>query len=78
MENAINHAIGLVKKGQFKAEDYKEWTMMARGGASLAPYYEFEDRIPAGVKAKVAELEKQILAGEHTVVINDEEPKSTY
>jgi len=78
MENAINHAIGLVKKGAFKAEDYKEWTMMARGGASLAPYYEFEDRIPADVKARVAALEKKIRAGEHTVAINDEEPKSTF
>jgi len=78
MENAIGHAISLVKKGQFKAEDYKEWTMMAKGGASLAPYYEFEDRIPADAKAKVAELKAKILAGEHTVKIIDEEPKSTY
>ncbi len=78
MENAINHAIELVKKGEFKAEDYKEWTMMAKGGASLAPYYEFEDRIPAHAKAKVAEMKQKILAGEHTVKINDEEPKSTY
>jgi len=78
MENAIGHAISLVKKGQFKAEDYKEWTMMQKGGASLAPYYEFEDKIPADAKAKVAELKAKILAGAHTVKIIDEEPKSTY
>ncbi|MGI9371578.1 MAG: BMP family protein [Hyphomicrobiales bacterium] len=78
MENAIAHAIAQVKAGSFKAEDYKEWTMMQKGGASLAPYYEFEDKIPADAKAKVDELKKKILAGEYTVEINDEEPKSSY
>ena len=78
MENAINHAIAKVRAGEFAAEDYKEWTMMAKGGASLAPYYEFEDKVPAEAKEKVAELEKQILAGEFNVEINDDEPKSTF
>ncbi len=78
MTNAIAHAISLVKAGTFKAENYKEWTMMQKGGASLAPYYEFEDRIDAGVKAKVAQIQADILAGKFTVKINDEEPKSTY
>ena len=78
MENAINHAIERVKAGTFKAEDYKAWTMMAKGGASLAPFYEFEDRIPTNAKAKVKALEQQIRAGQHTVSINDAEPKSSY
>ncbi len=78
MENAINHAIKLVKEGKFEAEDYKEWTMMQKGGASLAPFYEFEDRIPAEIKAKVEETKAAILAGDFVVKINDEEPKSTY
>ena len=39
MENAINNAISDVKAGTFKAENYKEWTMMQKGGASLSPYY---------------------------------------
>lgn len=78
MEEAIAHAIDLVKKGQFKAEDYREWTMMAKGGASLSPYYEFEDKIPADIKSKVEDVKAQILAGKMTVKINDEEPKSTF
>ena len=78
MTAAIGHAISRVKDGSFAAEDYKEWTMMQRGGASLAPYYEFEDRIPADAKARVEEVKAQILAGDFTVAINDEEPKSTY
>jgi len=78
MEEAIGHAIARVKKGTFTAEDYREWTMMAKGGASLAPYYEFDEKIPAAAKAKVEEAKKQILAGSMTVEINDEEPKSTF
>jgi len=78
MEAAIAHAVSLVKAGTFKAENYKEWTMMQKGGASLAPYYEFEDKIPEDIKAKVAETSELILKGEFEVAINDEEPKSSF
>jgi len=78
MDAAIKHAVDLVKAGQFKAEDYRDWTMMAKGGASLAPYYEFEDKIPAEIKAKVAETAAAIKAGTFSVEINDNEPKSTF
>ncbi|MEM7047975.1 MAG: BMP family protein [Pseudomonadota bacterium] len=78
MYDAIDHAIARVKAGTFAAENYKEWTMMQKGGASLAPYYEFETRIPADAKAKVEQLKAQILAGNFIVEINDEEPKSTF
>lgn len=78
MENAINHAISRVKAGTFKAEDYKEWTMMAKGGTSLAPYYEFESKIPSHIKAKVEAISTKIKNGNFTVEINDNEPKSTY
>lgn len=78
MEEAIAHAIARVKAGTFKAENYKEWTMMQKGGASLAPFYEFEDKIPAEAKAKVEDIKAQILAGTFTVEINDEEPKSSF
>ena len=78
MEPAIDYAIAQVKSGSFKAEDYKEWTMMKAGGASLSPFYEFEDKIPAETKAKIEALSEQIKAGEMVVPINDEEPKSTF
>ncbi len=78
MESAIDYAVEAVKANKFKAEDYKEWTMMAKGGASLAPYYEFEERIDPEIKDKIAKLAEQIIKGEFTVKINDKEPKSTY
>ncbi len=78
MESAINYAIAQVKQGSFKAENYKNWTMMAKGGSSLAPYYEFASRIPADIKAKVEALKADIIAGKKTININDVEPKSTF
>ena len=78
MNNAISNAIQEVKDGRFTASDYKEWTMMQKGGASLAPYYEFEDRIPADAKALVEQVTANILAGNYVVKIIDDEPKSTY
>jgi len=78
MEPAIGHAIEMVKAGTFTAEDYKEWTMMGKGGASLSPYYEFEDKLPAEVKEKVAQTATAIKDGSLVVEINDNEPKSTF
>lgn len=78
MENAVNHAIALVKAGQFKAEDYKEFTMMAKGGASLSSFYEFEGKLGADIKARVTQAEKAIKDGTLLIKINDEEPKSTF
>ena len=78
MRPAIDQAISLVKAGRFEAADYKEWSTMRRGGARLAPYYEFENRIPAAAKTRVAEVTTDILAGRYVVEIDDEEPHSTY
>ena len=78
MDNAINHAISLVKSGSFKAEEYHDWTMMAKGGASLAPYYEFDVKIPASVKSQIASLSSDIIDGKYVVEIIDDEPKSTF
>lgn len=78
MEEAIAHAISRVKDGSFAAENYQQWTMMQKGGASLAPYYEFDDKIPADAKTKVEDLKAQIMSGTFTVDINDEEPTSTF
>ncbi len=78
MNPAISNAIVEVREGRFKAVDYREWTMMQKGGASLAPYYEFESRIPAAAKRKVEEVKAAILDGSFVVEIIDDEPKSTY
>lgn len=78
MDAAVNHAIDLVKAGKFKAEDYREWTMMAKGGASLAPFYEFDDRISSATKDMIAKTAAAIKDGTLVVKIDDNQPKSTF
>lgn len=78
MNPAVTHAVRQVANGRFEAADYREWSMMRRGGARLAPYYEFEDRIPAAAKARVEEVAADILAGRYVVEIDDEAPASTW
>ena len=78
MEGAIDHALAKVKAGNFSSEEYHNWTMMAKGGASLAPYYEFESKIPSAVKEQIDTLSDNIKKGKFTVEINDAEPKSTF
>ena len=77
MEPTIDQALKAVKSGEFKAEDYGQYSMMKFGGSEMAPYGTFENKIPADLKAKVADREKAILAGTYTVVIDDNQPKST-
>ncbi|HLU43811.1 MAG TPA: BMP family ABC transporter substrate-binding protein [Natronosporangium sp.] len=40
---------------------------LANGGVSLAPYHEFEDRVPDELKAEIEDLRQQIIDGEVTV-----------
>ncbi len=65
----IKYSIEQVQNGTWKAQNLKDWSMMAAGGSRLAPYHGLESKIPADVKAKVAELQEQILAGSFVVPV---------
>jgi basic membrane lipoprotein Med (substrate-binding protein (PBP1-ABC) superfamily) len=75
-EPTLDKAIGEVKGGTFKADDYGVYSFMKAGGCSLAPLGTFEGKVPADIVAKVAEKEKAIKDGSFTVEINDAELKS--
>ncbi|MEX0815241.1 MAG: BMP family protein [Dongiaceae bacterium] len=77
MEPTIDRAIGRVRAGTFGAEDYGQYSTMKFGGAGLAPFGTFEDKIPADVKAKVLAREQEIRDGLYRVNVNDSEPKPT-
>jgi len=73
----LDAAIANVKGGTFKADDYGRYSFMKEGGCSLAPLGTFDAKVPAEVKALVAEKEKAIKDGSFTVAIDDSEPKSS-
>ncbi len=56
-----------VKNGRFRARDLRELSLMAKGGAYLAPYHSFETRIPHQLQEEIDELRRAILSGLYRV-----------
>lgn len=74
MEPLVRYVIDQVAKGSYTAQDLKDFTMMAKGGASLAPLHGFEQSLPADVIQLVRQRENEILGGLFRVPINEETP----
>ena len=77
MEPTIGAALAKVRAGQFKNEDYGQYSLMKVKGAELAPLGTFEGKVPADVMTKVKAKERAILDGKFTVKVVETEPKST-
>lgn len=76
MVPTVEYCIETVSKGEWKAQDLREHSMMQQKGASLAPLHEFEQKLPPEVIKEVRDLEAKILAGGLTVPIEEAELKS--
>jgi basic membrane protein A and related proteins len=74
MDGAINYVINQVAAGSYTAQDLKDFTMMARGGAFLAPYHNTESKIPQELKDKVDKKKDDILKGLFRIDINEGQP----
>ena len=72
----VKYVITSVRNGNFVAMDLREWTMMQKGGAYLAPYRNFEDKIPEDVKGEIEELKEKIMSGMFRVPIDESMPTS--
>ena len=77
MEATIDRAIAKVRDGSFTAEDYGQFSTMKFGGASLAPFGTFDDKIQAAIKELVKTRESEIRDGLFRVNVNDSEPRSS-
>ncbi|SFI78679.1 BMP family protein [Celeribacter neptunius] len=76
-EPTMDAAIAKVKAGTFTAEDYGLYSFMKEGGCSLAPYGNFDGKIPQDALDLVETRSAAIKDGTFAVEINDEEPKSS-
>jgi basic membrane protein A and related proteins len=77
MEPTVDYVINQVNAGAFTAQDLKDFSMFAKGGASLAPFHGLESKIPADLMAKVVEREEQIRKGLFRVDIDEAQPSSS-
>lgn len=76
MTPTVEYLIDQVKKGAFKAIDLKDFSMMAKGGAKLAPYHNWETKLPDEIKKLVEDKKNEILLGIFRVDVNEGTPKS--
>jgi basic membrane protein A len=76
MYPTVQQAIKLVKAGVFTAQDYGDFSRMAKGGSSLAPYHKFEETLPADVKELVEKKKAEILDGNFRVDVDENTPVS--
>ncbi len=74
MEPTIDYLVKQVSAGTFTAQDLKDFSMMAKGGASLAPYHNTESKVPADLLAAVKEKQDAIMNGSFRVNINEAQP----
>jgi basic membrane protein A len=75
MDPTVTYIITQVLSGAYTAQDLKDFSMVAKGGASLAPFHATESKIPADLLAKVREREQQIKDGLFRVDINEQQPQ---
>jgi basic membrane lipoprotein Med (substrate-binding protein (PBP1-ABC) superfamily) len=76
MTPTVEFVISQIEAGSFTAMDLKDFSMVAKGGASLASFHDNESKIPADLLATVKEREQQIKDGLFRVDIDEKAPAS--
>jgi basic membrane lipoprotein Med (substrate-binding protein (PBP1-ABC) superfamily) len=72
----IEAAIKQVQAGVYTAQDFGTFSFMAKGGAMLAPFHEWETKLPEDVMQMVEEKEAAIMSGEFRVPVDESTPVS--
>ena len=75
MNPTVEFIINQVQTGAYTALDLKDFSMVAKGGASLAPFYGTESKLPADLVQKVKDKEQQIISGLFRVDIDEAQPE---
>jgi basic membrane lipoprotein Med (substrate-binding protein (PBP1-ABC) superfamily) len=74
MRPTVQYIVDQVKKGAYQAQDLKDFSMIVKGGASLAPYHGWEEKLPQDVKDLVKQRLDEIISGKFRVDINESDP----
>lgn len=76
MTPTIEYVVKQVAAGAYTAQDLKDFSMFAKGGATLAPFHGLEAKIPADLLKKVQDREKEIQTGLFRVDIDERQPEA--
>jgi basic membrane lipoprotein Med (substrate-binding protein (PBP1-ABC) superfamily) len=74
MGPTVEYVIKQVAGGTYTAQDLKDFSMMGKGGASLAPLHDFEESIDADILQMVQDREQEIKDGLFRVDIDENVP----
>jgi basic membrane lipoprotein Med (substrate-binding protein (PBP1-ABC) superfamily) len=74
MDPTVAYVINQVQSGAYTAQDLKDFSMVGKGGASLAPFHGTESKIPAALLQQVQDKEQAIKDGLFRVDINEQQP----
>lgn len=74
MDPTVDYLIKQVAAGTFTAQDLKDFSMMGKGGASLAPFHATEAKLPADLVAAVKAKEEEIKSGMFRVDVSESQP----
>jgi len=74
MDPTVAYLVKQVAAGTFTAQDLKDFSMMGKGGASLAAFHGVEGKIPAELLAAVKAKEAEIISGMFRVDVDEAQP----
>jgi basic membrane protein A len=72
----VKHVIERVRAGIIEATNLMDYSMMLNGGTYLAPYRNFDDKIPSDAKTMVNDYTQKIMAGLFRVPMIESAPVS--
>ncbi|HTO81042.1 MAG TPA: BMP family protein [Methylomirabilota bacterium] len=72
----VSDAIKLVQAGVYTAQDFGNFSTMAKGGSYLAPLHDWDKKLPGDVKDMVAKRTQDIMDGNFRVDVNEAVPQS--
>jgi len=76
MTPTVEYVLKQILSKSFTSQDLKDFSMVAKGGASLAPFNGLDSKIPADLLAKVQERESQIKSGLFRVDVDEAAPSN--
>ena len=74
MTPTVEYIIKQVEAGAYTAQDLKDFSMMAKGGASLAPFHGMDSKIPPEILQLAQQREQEIKNGTFRVDVDEAPP----
>lgn len=76
MDPTVEYILKQVKSGAYTAQDLKDFSMMAKGGATLADFHGLDKNIPADALKTIMDTLNQIKQGLFRVDIDEAQPQA--